>query len=353
MLSVVFTNDSILLLPEPTGPYGVGTVNIELNDTSRTQLRDTNERRWMATAFYPTRKTNATSSYMFGTLIDGTICGVKVLGHSIPDDTVIQDHKLPIILAFPGRGGERQGETILYEALASHGYIVITMDQPYVANFVKFPAGEKITLTFKDLWYLRRDRDYRYRYDDEVIASAIKDIDFTLKNLHLFGRLSDSFDTEKIILLAHSIGGNIAHIKGFKDKRIKAIVDIDSKITERRVFGHIGVPPNPEEKPVLFIRGMMQYQEDVGDQLTIIPNSTVWSPLVQHSAFSDRAYISKKTPNYGMGFWQAFYNWFAQQGPYFSDIDTDLGNYSVDEWFKIYPEHIIKWLDKVIYQKQQ
>lgn len=144
MLSVVYANDSILLLPEPTGPYGVGTANIGLKDTSRTQLRDTKERRWMATVFYPTRKTNATSPYMFGTLIDGTIYGVKILGHSIPDTPIIQSRKLPIILAFPGRGGERQGETILYEALASHGYIVITMDQPYVSNFVKFPAGEKI-----------------------------------------------------------------------------------------------------------------------------------------------------------------------------------------------------------------
>ena len=353
MLSVVCANDSILFLPEPTGPCGVGTVNVELKDSSRTQLRDTNKRRWMATVFYPTRKTKATSSYMFGTLIDGTICGVKVLDHSIQDTPIIQGRKLPVILAFPGRGGERQGETILYEALASHGYIVITMDQPYVANFVKFPDGEKITLTLKDLWYLRRDRDYRYQYDDEAIASAIKDIDFTLDNLHLFGKISSSFDTDKIILLGHSIGGNIAHIKGFKDKRIKAIVDVDSKITERKVFGHIGVPPNSDKKPVLFIRGMMQYQEDVGDQLIKIPKTTVWSPPVQHSAFGDGAYISKKIPNYSMGFWQAFYNWFFQQGPYFSDIDTDLGNYSVDEWFKIYPEYIIKWLDKVTYQKQQ
>ena len=53
----------------------------------------------------------------------------------------ISTKKFPVIISFPGRGGERQKETILYEALASHGYIVITMDQPYVANFVKFLDG--------------------------------------------------------------------------------------------------------------------------------------------------------------------------------------------------------------------
>ena len=80
--------------------------------------------------------------------------------------------------------------------------------------------------------------------------------------------------------MGHSIGANIAQIKGFTDKRIKAIVDIDSKITERAVFRRIGVHPHPDAKPVLFIRGMLQYQEDVGDQLTKISSGTIWAPKV-------------------------------------------------------------------------
>jgi hypothetical protein len=222
------------------------------------------------------------------------------------------------------------------------------MDQPYVANFVKFPDGAKITLTFKDIWNLPRDRDYRYLYDDDIIARAIKDIDFVLDHLEAFGNISSAFDTKNIVLMGHSIGGNISHIKGFSDKRIKAVVDIDSKITERAVFGRIGVHPNPNAKPVLFIRGMLQYQEDVGDQLTKISNSTIWQPDVQHSAFSDDAYFSAKIPNYGMGFWKGLYIWLFKKGPYFSTTDTSLGYCKVDEWFEKYPEYIVKWLDKNI-----
>lgn len=110
----------------------------------------------------------------------------------------------------------------------------------------------------------------------------------------------------------------------------------------------MGVFPNPDAKPVLFIRGMMQYQEDVGDQLIKIANSTIWSPYVQHSAFSDDAYFSAKIPNFSMSFWQALYNWFFKKGPYFSSIDTNLGNYTADEWFVVYPEYIVKWLDRNI-----
>ncbi len=171
----------------------------------------------MAKVFYPTIKTKEAYLYMPGTLADGLVCGTKVLGHAIPGAMMIANQKCPIIISFPGRG--RQKRTILYETLVSHGYIVITMDQPYVANFVKFPDEAKV-LTFRDVWKLPRDREYRYRYDDDIIASAIKDIDFLLDNLQVFGNLSSGFDETKIILMGHSIEGNIAHIKGFSDKRI-------------------------------------------------------------------------------------------------------------------------------------
>jgi hypothetical protein len=350
LLAALFVMDSCALanprtLPEPKGGYGIGAVNVELSDPARRQLRGAEKRRWMATVFYPTLKTKETTPYMTGTLDDGNVCGTKVLGHAIPGALIIQDRKFPVIISLPGRGNVRQQNTILYEALASHGYVVITMDQPYVTNFVKFLDGTKINLTFKDVWNLPRDRDYRYAYDDEIIASAIKDIDFVLEHFQDFGNISSSFDAKNIILMGHSIGANIAQIKGFADKRIKAIVDIDSKITERAVFGRIGVHPNPEAKPVLFIRGMLQYQEDVGGQLTKIPNSTIWSPKVQHSAFSDEAYFAAKIPNYGMGFWCSLYHWVFKKGPCFSTTDTSLGGYTVNEWFAKYPEYIVTWLD--------
>ncbi len=105
------------------------------------------------------------------------------------------------------------------------------------------------------------DRDYRYAYDDEIISSAIKDIDFVLEHFQDFGNISSAFDTKNIILMGHSNGANIAQIKGFADKESKRLWNIDSKITERAVFGRIGVHPNPDAKPVLFIRGVLQYQE--------------------------------------------------------------------------------------------
>lgn len=263
---------------------------------------------------------------MPGTLKDGKILNVKVLAFPKPSAEPLYSKKFPLILAIPGRGGERQKETILYEELASHGYVILAVEQPYVANFVRFLNGEKIVLTFNDVWKVPRDRDYRYAYDDKVIAGAIGDIKYILNHLEDMREVGRICHKDQIILMGHSLGGNVAHILGFKEPRIKAIIDIDSKITERKVFGRVGVAPNLFGKATLFIRGMMQYQENVGDQLTKIKNATIWAPQVQHSAFSDDAYFAAKIRDFSrQGFLINFFNWFFKRGPYFDRINTKLG----------------------------
>lgn len=132
----------------------------------------------------------------------------------------------------------------------------------------------------------------------------------------------------------------------FEDERIKMIVDIDSKITERKIFGHIGVSPNVKHKPVLFIRGMRQYQENVGDQLEKVQNATIWAPNVDHSAFSDDAYFTNKIPDFGrQGVFADAFTWFFKKGPYFSNVDTNLGEYEVETWFTDYRKTIVEWLN--------
>lgn len=343
---IAFASKS-LTLPKPTGSFAIGTKAIEMRDSSRTMLRGNDPRRWMVQAFYPSEEHDETYPYMPGTLDNGIVQGTKVLSYAKPNAAPLKSQRYPVIIFVPGRGGERQKYTILCEELASQGYVVLTLDQPYASNFVKFLDGTRIVLTLQDAWKVPKDRDYRYSYDDKVIEGAIKDVIYMLDHLNeVSGKeLGNICDFSHIILMGHSLGANVAHILGFQDERIKAVVDIDSKITERKIFDHVGVPPNPSSKPVLFIRGMMQYQDDVGDQLTKIQNSTIWKPFVQHSAFSDNAYFSAKIQNFGtQGFLQNFLNWFFKQAPYRDRIDTDLGDNEVDAWFTTYKEHVVEWL---------
>jgi pimeloyl-ACP methyl ester carboxylesterase len=336
-----------LTLPAPTGIFSVGTKSLEFSDSSRTMLRGKDPRRWMIQAYYPSEGNDKTYPYMPETIDNGFVQGTKVLCHAKLNALAIEGHRFPMIIFIPGIGAERQTYTILCEELASQGYVVLSIDEPYVSNYVKFKDGSSVVLAFEDAWKVPRDRDYRYLYYDQAMDGTIKDIEFMLDHLDdsNLNELVSSMDRKRMIIMGHSFGGNVAHTLGFKDSRIKAVVDIDSKITERKIFGRIGVPPNPTGKPVLFIRGMMQYQEDLGDQLTRISNATIWSPNVQHSAFSDQAYFAEKIPGFGYnGFWSELYNWFIKIGPHWSSIDTNLGGQKADDWYKEYRNHVRAWL---------
>lgn len=343
-----FAHGNTLTLPKPKGPHSVGIKRLEISDPTRTMFHGHQKKRWMITVFYPSLSHQDHSPYMMKTIEHGMVYGVEVLSFGKSEITPLNS-KFPLIIFIPGRGNEREKYTILCEGLASQGYIVVSMDQPYVANFVHFPSHEKITLTLKDVWNLPRDRNYRYAYDDRAIDGAIGDISYLLGHMEILEKQGISCKKESIILMGHSLGGNVAHIMGFKDKRIRAVVDIDSKITERKIFGRVGVPPNTAGKPVLFIRGMMQYQEDVKDQLNSIKNATVWSPEVEHSAFSDDAYFSEKIPGYGQSHFLALaWNWLWKKGPHFSNIDTNLGGKKADDLFKEYLSYVTSWLNKQI-----
>lgn len=83
---------------------------------------------------------------MPGTLQDGIVQGTKVLAYAKPNADPVSSKTFPMVIFIPGRGEERQKYTILCEELASQGYVVLAIDQPYVANFVQFPDGTKIVL---------------------------------------------------------------------------------------------------------------------------------------------------------------------------------------------------------------
>lgn len=337
---------SDVTLPRPSGPYSVGTKAIEVSDPSRSLLRGNKARRWLVQAYYPTNPHQGTYPYMPGTVEDGRVEEVTVRAHAQPEASILTNQKFPVIIFLPGRGNLRQQYTILLEELASQGYIVLAMDQPYVASYVKFPDGQVRGLAFKDAWYVPRDRDYRYAYDDAVIAAAMQDVDYLLKHKQVLGDIAEHWLGEKCILMGHSLGANVAHHFGFQDTRIQAVVDIDSKITDRKVFGYIGVPENESAKPVLFARGMKQYQADVGDQLTHIKGATIWGPEVEHSAFSDHAFLAAKISGFGQwGFWRTLTNWFFKQGPYWSAVDTGLGGQAIEHWVVEYRHRVVNWLE--------
>jgi pimeloyl-ACP methyl ester carboxylesterase len=315
-------------------------------------FKDGSVRRWMVQAFYPTLPHSETSSYMPGMIKNGIVEGTAVKTHSKLNSPQLTGQMFPAIIFVPGIGSSHLEYTILFENLASHGYIVLSIGEPYISNFVNFPDGSAIVYRLLDAWkhMMRSDRDYRYQYFDDAMDSAISDITYMLDHLNDISQtyFQDTVNLGKITLMGHSFGGNVAHTLGFNDARIKTIVDIDSKITERKIHGILGLPENKNSKPIFLIRGMMQYQEDLGDHLEKVSNAKIWKPYVQHGAFSDSAFFVRAIQDYGKkGLIYRIINYLFKWGPEFDAVDTNLGGQSYAEWNYTYHHKIIDWL-KVI-----
>lgn len=136
-----------VILPFPNGPYAVGTQSFEIDDTARPEKNAWwGTRKFIVQAYYPTTAASRKDSpYMPETIRGGKIGSVTVYDHTELNAQITNKGPYPVIIMQPGIGGVRQAHSILCEALASHGYAVFSLDHPYVASFVRFKSGEKIT----------------------------------------------------------------------------------------------------------------------------------------------------------------------------------------------------------------
>ena len=141
--------------------------------------------------------------------------------------------------------------------------------------------------------------------------------------------------------MGHSFGGNVSLREGFKNPTIKAIIDVDSKLTER-----INLPENTNNKPVLFIRSN-EYQDYVGDRLKHVPNAHIINFDAKHSSFEDIAYLAPTVPNQGnQSLLAKAWHFLAHKGPFMEHVGTGLGHYRKEDWFKLYTKTVKEFWDK-------
>ncbi len=332
-------------LPAPSGPYQVSTQSIELHDESRKEENAWwGRRKFMIQAYYPSSESSKqdTYPYMPQTLVDGKLFGASFKAYAKPDGEIATNGLFPVILMQCGLGGVRQNSTILCEDLASHGYVVLSFDQPYVSCFVKFKEGGSITPKIWASMRVSTDRDYRYEWFEKAVMTAIADIHFLLKKLPSLNKelFKDHLNLDKIGMMGHSFGGNVALRAGFELPKIKAIIDIDSKLTER-----ITLPENTFKKPVLFLRSG-QYQEDVGDRLQEISNSKIRIFAVEHSAFNDMPYLVEKAPALKqLSYLEEIWGLFRETG-LLIDPDTNVGAYPMEEWYEAFRTSVREFWDE-------
>jgi predicted dienelactone hydrolase len=264
--------DIRLTLPPPTGPERVGTVSVHLADRSRPDpwVPAERTRELMVQIWYPAR---AVRGYpRAGWVSPGVAAKINPPGSGavLP---VTHAHtgapaapgRRPVVVYPPGFGLERTGSTALVEDLASHGYVVVTIDHTHDAQWVEFPGGRIATHAVPPP-ASPEDEEASLA---KVLAVRVADTRFVLDQLTAIGRgrnpdasgrplprgLGKALDLSRVGMFGSSMGGAGAAETMLVDRRVRAGLNLDGTFFGRaleagldRPFLMMGAEPQDGEQ---------------------------------------------------------------------------------------------------------
>jgi hypothetical protein len=249
---------AVLRLPAPTGPYRIGAVELYLADRSRRDPWDSAipVRELMVTVLYPA--CGAQGFALAAQMAPGAAAlfgQIAPLGHpQLPASgvnwaaTMTHAHtgasalpgRRPTVIYSPGGGDPRTLGTYTAEELASHGYIVATVDHPGDACDVGFPTATTYRGRYRITVFRGDPRSdaatYRTMIDTRIadckfVADALETL-AAGGNPDALGRrpprgLGRAIDPSRLVIYGHSAGGTTAAQTLYEDARFVAGVNLE------------------------------------------------------------------------------------------------------------------------------
>jgi hypothetical protein len=240
-----------------TGEYSVGVKSLHLIDENRleefTQDVTDDFREMMIQIWYPTDKEivepridymdaptfawlKARSPVPLFTIPDNGYMFVRPHARSEPPISNAND-MFPVIVFSPGYDGVYQIYTSFIEDMVSNGYIVVSINHPYVSGITVFPDGRKIYISDIPPAELS-------------LNSVVDDAKFVLDNIYEMnesdGDFKGRFDLSRIGMYGHSFGGASTSICCYQDERFLCGLTLDG------VF-YLDYIPEKLEKPFLLM----------------------------------------------------------------------------------------------------
>ena len=234
-------------LPTPSGIYGVGTRIFEWTDESRDEWfteEIVDKRRLVIQVWYPSEDTNsAPVPYLVSA--DKWLPALSVIlelpqflfdhlrnigTHSFLNAPINkQVENAPLVLFSHGIWGMRFQNTAQFEALASRGYIVASVDHAYDASLTLFKdgtiadfrSGYEGELNEEEFWALRNPQ----------LRTRVSDIRFMIDTIggkqNQGAEVWSVVNMEHIGVFGHSYGGATSLIASIQDERIDAAIALD------------------------------------------------------------------------------------------------------------------------------
>jgi hypothetical protein len=263
----------VFRLPQPTGPYAIGTTTYHWVDAARDEVitADPNDRReLMVQVWYPAspdpasprapyvndaEAVGAASAALLG--LPGFVLGhlKYVRGHAVAAAPVADgEAAYPVLVFLPGKGGYRQLNTFQIEELVSHGYVVAGIDQPYTASVVVYPDGRRAEYD-RRLEPPQRQPGWDARtapahnpLADSLVPHLAQDVSFVLDQLAEVNRadpqgiLTGRLDLARVGLFGQSLGGNVGGTACRREPRLRACLLEDAYMTAEVVAAGLTQP---------------------------------------------------------------------------------------------------------------
>ncbi len=259
-------------LPEPTGRYNVGTVTSDFTDINRveTLAKEVGVNRKIAVQFwYPTDKAS-----------EGVL-------HEISGAPIASEHQqYPVLIFSHGAFGMRRGNASTFRELASHGYIVASVDHTYHSFYTSFENGDTAPVNvdfLKSAMQIQTDSvtlKESFDISHEWLELRVSDIELLIDSLYTgeIGKsakfLEDHMDLTKIGLFGHSLGGATAAQVSRQRDDIGAVIVLDGTL----IGDIIGINDNKEviteepfNKPLMQMYGSL-FLSNEGKESGYLPN---------------------------------------------------------------------------------
>ncbi len=245
-------------LPPLTGPYAVGVTTLHLVDTSREEWFSADpldDRELVAKIWYPTEEIDPQhrADYMDETTFRWLKQQSPIPLVSIPTNayTYVRPHcyeqaiisrdaaPFPLLLFSHGYDGVDAIYTSFIEDAVSNGYIVVSINHPYIAGITVFPDGRVIEIAPVP------SQDVE-EFFSRSLRTVIDDVYFVLDEITTINdvddHLSGCFDLSRIGMYGHSFGGAATAVCCYEDERFKAGLTLDGVVYEELLLGNITKP---------------------------------------------------------------------------------------------------------------
>jgi predicted dienelactone hydrolase len=241
-----------LVLPAPTGSHHVGRIEYDWVDDHRIDpLSDTaNEKRELLVwVWYPASESVPGSTAPFlpaawvkaherdqgiGRFIEADFSSIQT--HSFADAPIAESQSAyPVIIMQPGMGPVPTDYTVFAEDLASHGYIVVGINETHTSNLIVFPDGSVVLRTEEGTIPDSADPATADADASRIGMVWTDDAIFVMDRLRSINVDESDFfhnklDLAHIGLFGHSFGGATAASVCETDARCKAGADLDGTL---------------------------------------------------------------------------------------------------------------------------